>query len=420
MTTDPTILAALAEAVKKDPTGVPLRLHLASLLLASGDENAALEHYVAILGFQPANTDALDGAAKSAAAVGDNARAQGFRQLLDAMKGKPPMPPQEVAFSPTTESASVEPDPEPARERVGAEAEDGKPSWWDIEFPDVSLADVGGMENVKRRLNIAFLGPLKNPDLRKAYGKSLRGGLLLYGPPGCGKTFIARATAGEMKAKFMGIGLSDVLDMWLGQSEKHLHDLFETARRNSPCVLFFDELDALGQKRTNLRMHGPMRNVVNQLLAEMDGANSSNEGIFLLGATNHPGTSIQPCCGPDGSTGSCSFFRPTSEARKAILRYHLQDRPVQVDIDWLAAHTDDYSGADLAHLCDAATEVALEESMTTGKVRTIGLTDFQRVLKDVRPSTREWFETARNFVLFANEGGLYDDLMDYMRGKKLL
>ena len=126
MTTDPTILAALAEAVKKDPTGVPLRLHLASLLLASGDENAALEHYVAILGFQPANTDALDGAAKSAAAVGDNARAQGFRQLLDAMKGKPPTPPQEVRSSPTAESAPVERDPEPARERVGAEAEDGQ------------------------------------------------------------------------------------------------------------------------------------------------------------------------------------------------------------------------------------------------------------------------------------------------------
>ena len=420
MTTDPSILAALAEAVKKDPTGIPLRLHLAALLLAGGDENAALEHYIAILGFQPANTDALEGAANSAAAIGDNARAEGFRQLLDAMKGKPATPPQPVASSPAAELPLVEPESERPRERVGAGPEGDKPSWWDVEFPDVSLADVGGMENVKRRLNIAFLGPLKNPELRKAYGKSLRGGLLLYGPPGCGKTFIARATAGEMKAKFMGIGLSDVLDMWLGESERHLHELFETARRNSPCVLFFDELDALGQKRTNLRMHGPMRNVVNQLLAEMDGANSSNEGIFLLGATNHPWDVDSAMLRPGRFDRILLVLPPDLEARKAILRYHLQDRPVQVDINWLAAHTEDFSGADLAHLCDAATEVALEESMTSGKVRTIGLPDFQRVLKDVRPSTREWFETARNFVLFANEGGLYDDLMNYMRAKKLL
>jgi SpoVK/Ycf46/Vps4 family AAA+-type ATPase len=111
---------------------------------------------------------------------------------------------------------------------------------------------------------------------------------------------------------------------------------------------------------------------------------------------------------------------PDVEARQAILRYHLQNRPAQVDIEWLAARTDDFSGADLAHLCEAATEVALEDSMSTGKVRNIGQADFQRALKDVRPSTRAWFETARNFVLFANEGGLYDDLMTYMRSKKML
>jgi AAA+ superfamily predicted ATPase len=420
VTTDPSVLEALAEAVKKDPTGIPLRLHLASLLLANGDENAALEHYLAILGFQPANLEALEGAANAAAAVGDSARSEGFRKLLDGMKGKPGSAPPAVAPSPTPETPPGPAEPERTREPLGVGGDGDKPSWWDVEFPELSLADVGGMEDVKRRLNIAFLGPLKNPELRKAYGKSLRGGLLLYGPPGCGKTFIARATAGEMKAKFMGIGLSDVLDMWLGQSEKQLHETFETARRNAPCVVFFDELDALGQKRTNLRMHGPMRNLVNQLLAEMDGAASSNEGVFLLGATNHPWDVDSAMLRPGRFDRMLLVLPPDLEARRAILRYHLQDRPVQVDVDWLAAHTDDFSGADLAYLCEAATEVALEDSMTTGKVRNIGLPDFQRALKDVRPSTRAWFETARNFVLFANEGGLYDDLMAYMRAKKLL
>jgi SpoVK/Ycf46/Vps4 family AAA+-type ATPase len=389
------------------------------LLLANGDGGPALDHYLTVLAVQPANLVALEGAANAATAVGDTARAVGFRQLLEGMRSQP--------GSPATSTPAQPPDPPDAspvsnqeREVIGVGGDDDKPSWWNVEWPELTLSDVGGMENVKRRLNVAFLGPLRNPELRKAYGKSLRGGLLLYGPPGCGKTFIARATAGEMKAKFIGIGLSDVLDMWLGESERRLHETFETARRNSPCVLFFDELDALGQKRTNLRMHGPMRNLVNQLLAEMDGAAADNEGLFLLGATNHPWDVDAAMLRPGRFDRMLLVLPPDVEARQAILRYHLQNRPAQVDIEWLAARTDDFSGADLAHLCEAATEVALEDSMSTGKVRNIGQADFQRALKDVRPSTRAWFETARNFVLFANEGGLYDDLMTYMRSKKML
>src|SRR2546430_7642014 len=413
MAVDPALLAALNEALQKDPQSVPLRLHPGGLLMQAGGEQAALEHYAVILVRDPANVPALDGAAQAADAVGEAAGANGYRQLLRALEGAPTPP---TPASPTAEQKGETP-----REGVPVAQTPGDPTpWWEVEWPNLRLKDVGGMEHVKRRLDIAFLGPMRNPDLRKAYGKSLRGGLLLYGPPGCGKTFIARATAGEMKAKFMGIGLSDVLDMWLGQSEKQLHETFETARRNAPCVLFFDELDALGQKRTNLRMHGPMRNLVNQLLAEMDGAASCNEGIFLLGASIHRGAVDSAVLRPGRFDRMLLALPPDLEARRAILRYHLQDRPVQVDIDWLAAHTEDFSGADLAHLCEAATEVALEESMTTGNVRTIGLPDFQRALKDIRPSTRAWFETARNFVLFANEGGLYDDLMAYMRAKHLL
>src|SRR5207249_11388275 len=117
---------------------------------------------------------------------------------------------------------------------------------YEVQDPTVHLADVAGMDEVKARLEAAVLAPLRNPELMRLYGKSLRGGLLLYGPPGCGKTFIARALAGELGAKFLAIGLSDVLDMWFGQSEKNLHEIFGTARRNRPCALFFDEIDALG------------------------------------------------------------------------------------------------------------------------------------------------------------------------------
>jgi AAA+ superfamily predicted ATPase len=423
MATDPSVLAAIAEALKRDPNSVPLRLHLASLLLASGAEMEALEHYVAVLNLQPANLAALEGAAAAAAAVGDLSRAEGFRTLHDAMVGKSQAPP---ATTPPPVKDEAEPPPEPVaaasdeRQAVGVGPTAGEQPWWEAEWPELTLADVGGMEKVKQRLNVAFLGPLRNPELRRAYGKSLRGGLLLYGPPGCGKTFIARATAGEMKAKFMGVGLSDVLDMWLGQSEKHLHETFETARRNAPCVLFFDELDALGQKRTNLRMHGPTRNLVNQLLAEMDGVATNNEGVFILGATNHPWDVDSAMLRPGRFDRMLLVLPPDQEARHSIVRYHLQDKPAQVDLELVAAHTEDFSGADLAHLCESATEIAMEESMQTGRVRSITTADFQRALKDVRPSTRAWFETARNFVLFANEAGTYDELMNYMRSKKLL
>ena len=425
---DPALLKALGEALQKDPRSVPLRVHLASLLLDSGGESAALEHFVTILGQEPANIDALQGAARAADMLGDSRRAQGYRQLLQALThpaaGEPPgtaeQPSARPSEPPVPASASG-PEP-PQGERVPAEPQGGDATpWWEIEWPNLTLKDVGGMEAVKRRLNVAFLGPMRNPELRKAYGKSLRGGLLLYGPPGCGKTFIARATAGELGARFLSVGLSDVLDMWLGQSEKRLHEIFQHARRSAPCVLFFDELDAIGQKRVHLQHHGSMRNVVNQLLAEMSGVGSDNEGVFLLGATNHPWDVDTALLRPGRFDRNVVVLPPDEPARVAVLQHHLKGRPAEgVDVRAVAAKTDGFSGADLAHLCETATESAMEESVQTGTVRPISTRDFQEALRQVRPSTRSWFETARNFVLFANESGAYDDLLAYMKVKKLV
>src|SRR5260370_343202 len=112
----------------------------------------------------------------------------------------------------------------------------------------LTLADVAGLTEVKQRLEAAFLAPMRNPELRKLYGKSLRGGLLLYGPPGCGKTFIARAVAGELGARFITVSFADLIDMFVGRSERNIHELFEVARRNAPCVLFLDQVDAIAQK----------------------------------------------------------------------------------------------------------------------------------------------------------------------------
>ena len=288
-----------------------------------------------------------------------------------------------------------------------------------MESTGLRLADVGGMEEVKKRLEAGFLAPLRNPELRALYKKSLRGGLLLYGPPGCGKTFLARAVAGELEARFLSVSLADVLDMFIGNSEKNVKELFEVARASAPCVLFLDELDAIGQKRTLTRNTG-MRTTVNQLLTELDGIGSDNEGVFVLGATNHPWDVDPALRRPGRFDRTLLVLPPDQSAREAILKYHLRDRPVAgIDVRKVAKRTDGYSGADLAHLCDTASEVALMDSASSGTVRMIGMADIEAAMADVRPSIGAWMETARNVAMFANQSGEYDELAKYLRKRGL-
>ena len=242
------------------------------------------------------------------------------------------------------------------------------------------------------------------------------------GPPGCGKTFVARATAGELGAKFVGVGLADVLDMWVGLSERNLHGVFELARRHAPCVLFIDELDALGQKRLNTRSAPVLRNVIAQLLNELDGATSDNEGVFVLGATNAPWDIDAALKRPGRFDRSLLVLPPDRAAREAILRHHLRDRPLAGDIDVaeVAARTDGFSGADLAHVCESATEYALSDAISTGTARPIGQADLLRPLGDIRSSLGEWFSIARNFAMFQNESGVFDELLEYLRQHRLM
>jgi len=262
---------------------------------------------------------------------------------------------------------------------------------------------------------------LRGPEKFQRLGAQVPKGVLLVGPPGTGKTLLARAVAGEMQAHFISVGLSDVLDMWLGESERKLHEVFEDARKRVPCVLFFDELDGLGRKRS-LQRHSYVRNMVNVLLAEMDGVQPENDGVFILAATNHPWDVDAALRRPGRLDRVLLVLPPDVPAREAILRLHLKGKPVELPIDFhrLAEKAADLSGADLAHVCNCATELAMDESFRLGRTQPITFGHLEQALAEVQPSTRAWFDTARNFALFANEGGLYDDLLSYLRARRML
>ena len=407
------LLASLRRAVEAAPDDVGMRIHLAQLLSAAGQREEAVRHAAAVLQREPANAEAiaLIGAGSKPADPGDKAPApDGKHPVTDG----PVESESDVLGRLDAEFVGIVPP-----QFADTPASPGE-SAFDAEPVSLRLSDVGGMAEVKARLEASVLAPLRNAELARLYGKSLRGGLLLYGPPGCGKTFIARAVAGEMGAKFLAVSLADVLDMYVGQSERNLRELFEVARRSAPCVIFLDEVDALGQKRSQQRNTGA-RGTVNQLLSEMDGMGNSNDGVFVLGATNHPWDVDVALRRPGRFDRMLLVLPPDEPAREAILKYHLRDRPIaNIDARKLARGTDGFSGADLAYVCELASERALLDSARTGNVRMIEMADLEAALLEVRPSIGPWLETARNVAQFANADGTYDDLLAYLRARRLL
>lgn len=455
MSEDTPLIQSMRAAVQAAPGDVALRLHLAELLLDAGQAAGAVAEVAVALQHAPDHAQARELMARAIAPP------PAPQQVAAPTPAQAPAGPAQGAqwsatdAGPTTDTGGPATDTDSATDAAGPRAPRGGFDWqaaenevgdvvpprfveapltvdgsgdpgdadaWEVAAPGtVRLADVGGMQDVKERLEAAFLAPLRNPELRKLYGKSLRGGLLLYGPPGCGKTFIARAVAGELGANFLSVSVNDVLDMWIGNSERNMHEIFQTARRQAPCVVFLDELDALGGKRSRTQ-HSGMRNTVNQLLTELDGVDATaNEGVFVLAATNVPWDVDIALRRPGRLDRTLLVLPPDAPAREAILRYHLKDRPIEsVDLGKLVKITDGLSGADLAHVCEAAAEHALLDSARTGTVRLINMADLLRAAKAVVPSTEPWFATARNVAMYANEGGTYDDLVAYLKRKRKL
>lgn len=277
---------------------------------------------------------------------------------------------------------------------------------------------VGGMQKVKDEIRLKIILPLQKPDLYKAFGKKTGGGILLYGPPGCGKTLMAKATAGEVKANFISVGINDILDMYIGSSEKQLHAIFEQARNSQPCVVFFDEVDALGASRTDMR-HSAGRHLINQFLSELDGMNANNDGLLVLGATNAPWHLDSAFRRPGRFDRIIFVPPPDEEARVEILNILLKGKPVKdLDIRSIAKRTKDFSGADLQSVIDVAVEGKLVESLEKGEAIPLTSSDLTKAADKVSPSTKDWFTTAKNYALYSNESGLYDDILQYLGIKK--
>lgn len=295
--------------------------------------------------------------------------------------------------------------------------EGGEGLFIDIEKPDIDFNDVGGMDGLKDEIRIKIIEPMNHPEIYEAYGKKIGGGILMYGPPGCGKTHLARATAGQIDAGFMPVGIHDVMDMYIGQSEQKLHALFENARGHTPCVLFFDEVDALGAARSDMRSSAG-RNTINQFLSELDGVKSSNEGVLVLAATNAPWHLDSAFRRPGRFDRIIFVPPPDAPSREAILTVLLKGKPTEgIETATLAKKTAGFSGADLKAVVDTAVEAKLREAMSSGRPTPLRTRDLVAAAKKIKPSTKEWFATAKNYALYSNEAGLYDDILSYLKMK---
>ncbi len=284
----------------------------------------------------------------------------------------------------------------------------------EIEEKRDTFADVGGLEEVKKQIKIDFILPIQSPEIFQAFGKEIGGGLLFYGPPGCGKTFLARAVAGEINARFVHLDLQSILSKWSGEAEQNLHDFFEDARKRTPCVLFIDELDALGGNRQKMSAHHD-RLLVNQLLIELDGSASNNEGIYVIGATNTPWY-LDPALRRPGRFNSLIFLPPPQlEERKAILALKIKGKPQEdIQLDLIAAYTEHFSGADLDHLVKDAINFAIARSFETGEIQPLTNEDFMKAMEKRQATTLEWFATAKSYALFSDVNQEYKDVLNYI------
>ena len=271
----------------------------------------------------------------------------------------------------------------------------------EVEDKKITWNDIGGYEDVKKEIREYIELPLKNKAVAIKYGLRPPKGILLFGPPGCGKTLMMRALANETKLNFIYVNISDIMSKWYGESEARLRELFNNARKNSPCILFFDEIDTIGVKRESHTGDSVTPRLLSLMLSEIDGLHS-DDGVIIVGSTNVPQLLDKALLRAGRFDKMIYLGPPDKAARKQILEIHCRGKPLanDVDFDKIAEMTERYSGADLANLCQEAARKVAAEAIEKGVDRKIMMNDFIELIKKYKPSiTLQMIEDYEKFRL---------------------
>ncbi len=278
----------------------------------------------------------------------------------------------------------------------------------------LKFEDVVGMEKQKKLIYENVILAIKKPELLKAYGKKLGLGVIFYGPPGNGKTYLVNAIAGETGSNVIIARINEIVDMYAGNTEKNMHAIFEQARKYTPCIIFFDELDALGVKRDGGGGGGGesqsfMRMAVNQFLQELDGVEKNPEGLFVIGATNSP-WDIDPALKRSKRFGETIYIpSPRYKERKGSFMYNTRKMPLgRIDYGRLARATMGFSQADIDEICDKAALIPAAEEDRTGRKRKVEMRDFMRMIKQHGNTLDEWYAMVRKDIVNKTETQIVD------------
>jgi SpoVK/Ycf46/Vps4 family AAA+-type ATPase len=409
MTTDR--IDALRQALRSGPENNALRILLAEELVAAGQRQEALAEYEIVLAAAALPDESLvqvgslaldEGQRKLAMRCLEEARKKGVVEGLTALQTSLGRVLSQDGVVQLTRSRSARSTTESLR-------------------PESTLLfdAIAGLQDVKKVIHRMIILPFRRPELYARFGRRSGGGVMLYGPPGCGKTMLARATAGECDLPFFNVRIEEILSPYIGESERNLHAAFEEARANAPGVVFLDELDALAFAR---RKHhgGAARALVDQLLQELDSMGAENKDLLVLGATNAP-WDVDDALQRPGRLGRRIFVPPPdATARQHLIETALKERPQQdIDVKHLARKTPLFSGADLASVIEQAIDGAIEDSLESEDEVALTMAHFEQALSEIRPSTLDWLQRAQNYVEFSNRGERYKDIEKYLRSAEV-
>ncbi|MBS3174605.1 AAA family ATPase [Candidatus Woesearchaeota archaeon] len=259
---------------------------------------------------------------------------------------------------------------------------------------NIKFKDICGLQDLKDEIKLKIIEPLKYPEVFKRFNKKIGGGIIMYGPPGCGKTLMAEAAANEAGVKFFNLNAANLRSKYVGESEKNISNIFKEIRQNAPCIVFFDEFENLGEDRNTGTKYS--RNEVSQLLQEMDGFGNKDKQVLFIAATNAPWF-IDIALRREGRFGDSIFVgHPDLQARKGIFIQNLIKKPISgnVNFNYLAEKTNYFSGAEIVSVCENATDKVLKEFIKNKKLRQISMEDLETAILNKKPLASKWYDNA--------------------------